>query len=571
MKIDQNTIIKNIIEEHPHTYEVFKRHRLVLTGGVRGPNEPLAFFCKAHNVDYNALVKELEESIAKGPPGGEVAPPPLAEDITYAIYAKAALVICLTAGCTFGAAILAYIALHHDYYVSPVSLVQAHGHAQLFGWVGLFIMGFAYYIVPRVKNTDLQGRGITYLSFWAMLIGVVSRTVLQAMPNTFPAMLLPLSGALQLFAALIFTLVLLKTFKSSHEGTEIFDKFFVAGLIWFIAACGFNLYIDGYLFRQSTGEIPATFHHNLIHIFLFGFVFMFIFGVNLRTVYAFLDVRAPNTPVINLTFWLLNAVLALSLVEYLSSWLVYPMAGGVFLFIYGLRVFETPTGELADVVMDRSYEKTIKVAYIWLIIGMLIRMTVPSLGEATPSGHLYYGASNHAVTVGFVSMMMIGYASKMVPTFRGVAIYNIHLSEWTFLLLNTGIFLRVFAQLLIPHSPALCYPTVGISGWIEVTAIGMFAYNIWKTIDLKEELQKADRVKRLAVVNKDTTVYDVVESCPETLDVFLKFGFTQLANPTARRTMAKMVTVEAACKWKSADLDKVLAALNDKIKEKRAA
>src|SRR3990167_7825661 len=119
---------------------------------------------------------------------------------------------------------------------------------------------------------------------------------------------------------------------------------------------------------------------------------------------------------------------------------------GVFLFTYGIRVFETPTRELADVVMDRSYEKTIKVAYIWLIVGMLIRMAVPSLGEATPAGHLYYGASNHAVTVGFVSMMMIGYASKMVPTFRGVAIYNIRLSEWTFLLLNTGIFLRVFAQ-----------------------------------------------------------------------------------------------------------------------------
>lgn len=569
MKIDRNSIIKEIIEEHPYTFEVFKRHRLVLAGGVRGPNEPLAFFCKAHNVDYDALAKELEETIAAGPPEGEVIAPPMAEDTIYAIYAKAALVTCLSVGCTFGAAVLAYIALNKDYYVSPVSLVQAHGHAQLFGWVGLFIMGFAYYIVPRIKNTDLQGRGITYLSFWAMLSGLILRTVVQATPGTFPGVLLPVSGVLELLAALIFAYVLLATFRASLEGGEIFDKFFIAGIIWFIAACGLNLYIDGYLYQQSTNEIPASFHHNLVHIFLFGFVFMFIFGVNLRTVFAFLDVREPNTPVINLCFWLLNAVTALYLIEYLSSWLVYLLAAGVFLFTYGIRVFESSTKELADIVMDRSYEKTIKVAYIWLVIGMLIRIAIPSIGEDTPSGHLFYGASNHAVTVGFISMMMIGYASKMVPTFRGVAIYNIRLSEWTFVLLNIGIFLRVAAQMLIPSYPGLAYPVVGISGWLEVTAMGMFAYNLWNTINLKEELRSSERAKRLAEVTKDTIVYDVFESCPETLDVFLSFGFSQLASPTARRTMAKVVTIEAACNFKSVDLDKLLDALNAKIKEKR--
>ncbi len=570
MKIDRNTIIKDIIEEHPYTFEVFKRHRLVLAGGVRGPNEPLAFFCKAHNVDYNALVKELDEAIAQGPPEGEVLPPPFAEDTIYSIYAKTALIICLTVGCTFGAAILAYIALEKDYYVSPVALIQAHGHAQLFGWVGLFVMGFAYYIVPRVKNTDLQGRGVTYLSFWAMLTGIVLRTVLQAAPDVFPWILLPASGVLQLLAALVFTYVMVKTFLASQEGSEIFDKFFVAGLVWFVAACGYNLYIDLYLLDPSTGLIPASVHHNLVHIFLFGFIFMFIFGVNLRTIYAFLDVREPNTPVINLCFWLLNAVIALYLIEYFSSWLVFPLAAGVLLFVYGIRVFETSTRELEDIIMDRSYEKTIKLAYIWLIVGMLIRVAVPLIGQGTSTGHLFYGASNHAVTVGFVSMMMIGYASKMVPTFRGVAIHNIRLSEWTFLLLNIGVFLRVFAQMSIPLWPKLFYPLVGISGWVEVTALGMFAFNLWNTINVKEEMRAKERKERLSFVTRDTIVFDVVESCPETLDVFLEFGFSQLASATARRTMGKVVSVEAACKFKSVDLDKLLDALNGKIKEKRA-
>ncbi len=65
--------------------------------------------------------------------------------------------------------------------------------------------------------------------------------------------------------------------------------------------------------------------------------------------------------------------------------------------------------------------------------------------------------------------------------------------------------------------------------------------------------------------------FDAVESCPETLDVFLEFGFSQLASPTARRTMGKVVSVEAACKFKSVDVDKLLDALNEKIKEKHTS
>ena len=35
---------------------VFRKYNLVVAGGVRGPNEPLAFFAKAHEVDYDEIV-----------------------------------------------------------------------------------------------------------------------------------------------------------------------------------------------------------------------------------------------------------------------------------------------------------------------------------------------------------------------------------------------------------------------------------------------------------------------------------------------------------------------------------
>jgi hypothetical protein len=164
-------------------------------------------------------------------------------------------------------------------------------------------------------------------------------------------------------------------------------------------------------------------------------------------------------------------------------------------------------------------------------------------------------------------MMMIGYASKMVPTFRGVNIYSLKLSELTFILLNLGIFLRMFFQLLVPRYPAVAYPVVGISGWIEVTALGMFAYNIWKTMNVKEDPRELCPAGRLERVTKDIKVADVVEQCPETLEVFLQFGFHQISNPVARRTMGKMVTIEAACQFHGVDLEEFLTALNEKVEK----
>jgi len=76
--------------------------------------------------------------------------------------------------------------------------------------------------------------------------------------------------------------------------------------------------------------------------------------------------------------------------------------------------------------------------------------------------------------------------------------------------------------------------------------------------------------KKLERVARDNKVSDVIEQHPETLEVFLQFGFHQITNPVARRTMAKMVTLEGACQFHGVDLEKFLKALNDKLESCKA-
>lgn len=579
MEINRNTIIKDLIEVHPETLAVFKKYNLVIAGGVRGPNEPIAFFAKAHEVDYDTLVKELNEAVAKG--GGEhIEIPKMEEDKSYEKFVKTAIIFTLTVGVTFGAIVLSYIAFKFNFNSIYYALIQAHGHAQIYGWVGLCIMGFSLYVIPRVKNTELRHRGLTNIFYGLAVFGILLRTIVQPLPYSSSRFLLPVSAICETIAILLFSFIIYRTILASKEKAGIFDKFFKAGIIWFFIAACMNLGMAFYLYRYALYEVPRSFFSPYVHLYLFGFVLMFIFAINIRTVYAFLDIRPVREKAVNLTFWIINISLPVYFIThflaernfialFLSQAVAFPIAFALFTFVYGLRVFERSTKELQDVVMDRSYAKTIRTAYIWLIVTAIILVVMPFLGYGTEVQRRFHGALNHAVTVGFITMMIIGYASKMIPTFKGINMYSVRLSNITFILLNTGCFLRVFSQILVGATGRpIFYASMGTSGWFELAALCIFGYNLWKTMNAVQE-SKPSVTGKLTEVTRDTKVFDVVDQYPDTLQVFLDFGFSQMANPVMRNTMGRVATIDMATKMHNVDIDKFLNALNDKITAKK--
>ncbi len=577
MDINRNTIIKNLVKKHPETLSVFRKYNLVVAGGVRGPNEPLAFFAKAHEVDYDEIVKELKAAIEKGP-DKNTETIELVEDKVYEKFFKTAILMALTIGVTVGAIVLTYIGKNQNFHYVLHKLVQTHGHAQLFGWVGLCIIGFAYYIVPRVKNVELKYREFTTTSFWLIVTGTVIRIFAQPYANETTNILLPISGLLEFMAVALFAFIILSTVLASQEKKEPYDKFIMAGVIWFLVCSIMNFIMDGFMFFTNTNEIPRTFYSPFVHVFLLGFAFMFIFAVNIRTVYAFLDVGTARVRAVNTTFWMLNLTIPVYFIansfNYNSPFLlkvsyltIYLVAFSVLLFVYGIRIFEKSTRELDDVVMDRSYSKTIRTAYVWLIIGMLILGAKPFFKAFSEPQYLFHGAANHAIAVGFVTLMIIGYASKMVPTFKGVGMHSIRLADLSFYLINIGCFLRVSTQIMIGLSNDSYYSLIGFSGWIELAAIGIFGYNVWKTMNAEDEDEIEEPQETLTEITGDTNIANAIDQYPETLDVFLEFGFKQLSNPVARKTVAKMFTIKQATKIHPVEIDTLLNALNEKIKK----
>ncbi|HHT9127988.1 MAG TPA: DUF1858 domain-containing protein, partial [Candidatus Wujingus californicus] len=129
--------------------------------------------------------------------------------------------------------------------------------------------------------------------------------------------------------------------------------------------------------------------------------------------------------------------------------------------------------------------------------------------------------------------------------------------------------LRVFSQILVGiNGKPLFYGVMGTSGWFELAALSLFGYNLWKTINLTQEV-KQTATKKLLQITKDTKVFDVVDQYPETLQVFLDFGFNQMANPVMRKTMGRVASIDMATKMHNVDLDKFINAINTKIAEKK--
>ena len=123
-----------------------------------------------------------------------------------------------------------------------------------------------------------------------MVTGTVLRILVQPYANKVTSFLLPISGLLEFLAVAVFAFIILSTVLASKEKREAYDKFIMAGVLWFLLCGVANLFMDGYMLVAGTNEIPKTVYSPFVHVFLLGFVFMFIFAVNIRTVYAFLDV-----------------------------------------------------------------------------------------------------------------------------------------------------------------------------------------------------------------------------------------------------------------------------------------
>ena len=579
-------LIPNLLRAHPHLRLVLDRYGLKGCGGELGPAETLAFFARAHGVPLNALLQELQEALAAPAPAGAPAFQPGPADTIYRLFFKGAIVVALTVGVVWGAWLLLRIGYAQSFGANPIFNVNAHGHAMIFGWVGLCVMGFAYQAFPRYRHTELYAPKLAVLSFWLMAAGILLRVVSEplhaASPFFFYGALT--SCGLEFTAAVLFVFVLLKTFSHSGKPYAFYDSYILAALLFFLLQA---LWDAALLWLTTTASDPvvlaarvSAYQSPLRDLQIHGFATCMILGVSQRllpTIYGF---KPPS--------------------ERLSRWLCLPLAAAVlcevaFYVLWKRDYFPLWAGAAYDLSTlifvgcvtalvlnwkvfkkcpepDRSV-KFLQAAYGWLLISALLLAAQPfyrawyAQGSALDDSHAYLGAVRHSITVGFITLMILGVAAKIIPTLAGLETRQLSPLWPTFLLVNAGCAMRVIFQVLT-DSPALAswaYPLAGSSGVLELTGIAIWGVHHWRIMDgaRAAPLPAVDALPASMRLDEFAKVGTVLRIYPQTLEVFLAHGFELLAKPYFRDTLARNISQGQAARFKNVPLEPLLQALRE--------
>jgi hypothetical protein len=210
--------------------------------------------------------------------------------------------------------------------------------------------------------------------------------------------------------------------------------------------------------------------------------------------------------------------------------------------------------------------KFVRAAYAWLGVSLLMMLLMPAYHRLAGLGfsHAYFGATRHAITVGFVSLMIMGVAARVVPTLNGVDPGALSGLSGPFLLLNLGCLLRVTMQVATDWTPRAFAP-IGLSGTLEVTGLAWWGLGLVAVIvrgrRAAREATRADAPRPARIV-AEHRVADVLDWFPGTLPVFLRQGFTALNSAALRQTLARRVTLAQAARLRHVDLPTLLDELN---------
>ncbi len=420
----------------------------------------------------------------------------------YRPFFRAGILVVLTAGAVWGAYLLLRIAWTGSFRSAGLHEVNAHGHAQIFGWVGLFVMGFAYQVFPRFKGTTLAWPGLAWTSLGLMITGLIGRTFGEPLAGAWPlaGTIAVVSAWLEVAAIALLVAVVLATWRAAGKGLAFYDYYILAALGWFLTQAVLEaLYLRATLVAASREELVAlvaTWQGALRDVQIHGFALLMILGVSQRGMHHFYGVAVPNRVVSLIGLVCINAAIvgettALVLMRGPARGWAMLWYASILLLAVTVAVVVWNTGIFSRVLRSDRSLKFFRAAFSWLFLSLAMLVLLPAYqfavlpalaptSEAAELGfsHAYHGAIRHAITVGFISLMILGVAARIVPAANGVDTSRLTRLWAPFLLVNVGCALRVTSQTLTDFTP-YAFPLAGVSGVFEVTGLALWGAHLW--------------------------------------------------------------------------------------------
>lgn len=454
-------------------------------------------------------------------------------------FVYAALVVALTGGFGLASVIVASLAFGLATGAWWLASVQAHGHSQLFGWTGLFVVGVGLYFLPRLRGTTLALPGLVTSTLVLLIAGIALRVISQPSLALVKAMSAPepllqnlvrlalaISGLLEAAGVAMVVLMLAASFRRARPLTadspiRPVRPFLVIALLSVSVGIVLNAALGIDTALRDTFVYPDFWNDVLNHLLIMGFLLPMTFALSIRTLPLFMRLAfPPRTELLPIVAsYVTGLVLTLA-----APWLERAFGSNAsalleavgmlleglatLLFIWSFDVLlrrrqpwtvsrvKPPAGYVETRRPTRKnypdygefgrFELLISSAYTWLALGaatmvinsIFVLLGTPTLSPGSPI--LNPDVVRHIITLGFVSMLIFGMAVRMLPGLSGKSrVANTELVLATFWLGNAATLFRV-APLIAPELP-LARMALGLSGVIGWLAVVCLTVNIWWT------------------------------------------------------------------------------------------
>ena len=388
-------------------------------------------------------------------------------------------------GTLLGFTNLMAISAHHGAASLPQAWFQGHGHAQAFGWIGSFILGIGFYSQPARGRWAIRAQALC-LAMW--ISGVALRWTASIYGWHWRSVL-PLSAALEFAALLLFVAAASRHKRPSQpvhppakRGMESWMISVFLGTLGLTAAVLFNL-VE--CVRLALAGASPAFPHALDQRYLvilgWGFLAPVVWGFSARWFPAFLGVARPNSRLL-VTALLLNTMGVIAGAAGQGGTAAILLAGAAVLSGAALQLASRLRTSAKTQGVHPSFPVFARLAYLWLAIAGAM-----GVWAAFCDAHGgIWGASRHALTVGFAATMVFTIGPRILPHFSGIyRIFSIRLMFASLLLLQAGCALRVLSEPLAYEGiVAVAWKILPVSGTLELAGVLIFAVNLALTFAL---------------------------------------------------------------------------------------
>ncbi len=423
-------------------------------------------------------------------------PLPLAGDIESIKEHEAALQRCVTVwivtgllfmllpGTFLGAWNLIAISDQHGAAHIDPAWIQAHGHAQIFGWIGTFILGIGFYSLSKMRGQARFAISRAWMSWACWTLGVALRWVTNLWGWQW-RWALPISAGLELAGFLLFFMTVRghrsenRSSGEDSQASRVWIGIVIAGTLGFLLSLLSNFATAMQAGLSGSGPaIPAGVDQRLLALFTWAFPVVTIWGFSARWLPVFLGLSNPDGRLLRIAV----GVNAAAVVCALAAWWI--PANALFVLaaatsVTGLHIFVRPVRPPKVVGVHPTFPAFVRIAYAWLLISASLSLSAALWDRA---GGLW-GSSRHALTVGFIATMVFAIGQRVLPAFCGMRIlFSPTLMFAALALLNIGCLLRVGSEIgaYEGYMPVL-WPMLPVSAVTEMTAMTLFAANLLLT------------------------------------------------------------------------------------------